>query len=122
MLLPREKETGMKSNQARGRRGPVVTRRRFIRGSVSTGLTTLLATRLSSRAYAGSSDRIRVGLVGCGGRGIYAGISDCVRSSPFQGSGGRATFDFGHAKIGETTSPSSMRARGCNRLSSSMPI
>ena len=49
LLLPREKETGMKSNQARGKRGPVVTRRRFIRGSVSTGLTTLLATRLSSR-------------------------------------------------------------------------
>ncbi len=35
----------------------------------------------SGRAYAQGSDRIRVGLVGCGGRGTSAGIIDCAESS-----------------------------------------
>lgn len=50
-------------------------------------------------------------------------MDQCTNRSSItlQGSRGRATLDFGHAKIGET-SPSSMIAGGCNRLSSSMPI
>ena len=35
----------------------------------------------SGRVYAQGSDKIRVGLIGCGGRGCGAGIIDCAASS-----------------------------------------
>jgi predicted dehydrogenase len=46
--------------------------------SASAGAASLLA----SHAHAAGSDAIRVGLIGCGGRGTGAGIIDCAKSSP----------------------------------------
>ncbi|MCP4450824.1 MAG: Gfo/Idh/MocA family oxidoreductase [Planctomycetes bacterium] len=61
---------------------PNITRRDFVKASTTAGFATLLASSLGSRAFAQGSDTIRVGLVGCGGRGISAGISDCASSGP----------------------------------------
>ncbi|NQV32888.1 MAG: Gfo/Idh/MocA family oxidoreductase [Phycisphaeraceae bacterium] len=61
---------------------PHITRRDFVKASTTAGFATLLASSLGNRAFAQGSDTIRVGLVGCGGRGIFAGISDCASSSP----------------------------------------
>jgi len=56
-----------------------ITRREFIK---TTGVASLAAAmpRISG-AYASGSDTIRVGVVGCGGRGTGAAI-DCLNSSP----------------------------------------
>ena len=55
------------------------SRREFISTS-AVGVSAILAgTR--QVAYAGGSDKIRVGLIGCGGRGTGAGIIDCANSS-----------------------------------------
>ena len=59
-----------------------MTRRDFVKASTTAGIATLLTHSLASRAFAQGSDTLRVGLVGCGGRGIFAGISDCAASSP----------------------------------------
>jgi predicted dehydrogenase len=59
-----------------------VTRRDFIKTSAVAGATTVLTGSLSHRAHAQGSDTIKVGVVGCGGRGIFAGISDCAQSAP----------------------------------------
>ena len=61
---------------------PHFTRRDFVKASTTAGIATLLTHSLGSSAFAQGSDTIRVGLVGCGGRGIFAGISDCAASSP----------------------------------------
>lgn len=58
-----------------------ITRRGFLKaaGAASAGaLTASLGARL---AYAAGSDRIRVGLIGCGGRGVGA-AQDCVNAAP----------------------------------------
>jgi len=56
------------------------SRREFISTSAAVGVSALLAgTR--QMAYAGGSDKIRVGLIGCGGRGTGAGIIHCADSS-----------------------------------------
>jgi len=59
-----------------------VSRRTFMAAvgaaSAALGAASLLK---SGRAYAAGSDKIRVGLIGLGGRGIGAGISDCAESS-----------------------------------------
>lgn len=55
-----------------------VTRRTFMAASAAVGAASLLK---SGRAYAAGSDRIRVGLIGLGGRGMGAGITDCATSS-----------------------------------------
>jgi predicted dehydrogenase len=58
-----------------------LSRREFIKSSAATAAA-LASTRLiASRAYAAGSDRVRVGLIGCGGRGTGA-AGDCVSSSP----------------------------------------
>jgi predicted dehydrogenase len=55
-----------------------LSRRDFIKSSAVTAAA--IASSGLTGAYAASSDRIRVGLVGCGGRGTGA-ASDCIRSS-----------------------------------------
>ncbi len=47
-----------------------MTRRRFLK--TSTQLTALAGLSVATQAYGAGSDRIRVGLVGCGGRGTGA--------------------------------------------------
>lgn len=56
-----------------------VKRRDFIKKSGQLGVVTMLAG--ANFAFAEGSDTIRVGLVGCGGRGTGAGIIDCAESS-----------------------------------------
>ena len=56
-----------------------VSRRNFIKTSAAVGAASLLLK--SGRVYAAGSDKIRVGLIGCGGRGCGAGIIDCAASS-----------------------------------------
>jgi len=49
------------------------TRRTFIKGTTAAGITAALAsTGIGSTAFAQESDTIKVGLVGCGGRGTGA--------------------------------------------------
>jgi predicted dehydrogenase len=56
-----------------------VTRRDFIKTSATACAAALAAgTRF---VHAEGSDKIRVGLIGCGGRGMGAGIVDCAQSS-----------------------------------------
>ncbi|MBN2000712.1 Gfo/Idh/MocA family oxidoreductase [candidate division KSB1 bacterium] len=55
------------------------TRRNFIQTSALAGASAVIARGL---VYGKSSDKIRVGLIGCGGRGTGAGIIDCAQSSP----------------------------------------
>jgi myo-inositol 2-dehydrogenase/D-chiro-inositol 1-dehydrogenase len=51
-----------------------ITRREFLKAGVALG-----ALPLASMVHAHGSDRIKVGLVGCGGRGTGAAI-DCLRA------------------------------------------
>lgn len=53
-----------------------VTRRDFIRTSAAVSLTAMLP----GAVFAAGSDKLRVGLVGCGGRGTEAAVN-CVESS-----------------------------------------
>ncbi len=55
------------------------TRRNFIQTTALAGAT-VMTGRI--RAHGKSADKIRVGLIGCGGRGTGAGIIDCAESSP----------------------------------------
>jgi predicted dehydrogenase len=57
-----------------------VTRRAFIRTSAATAASAGLLTSRSF-AYATGSDVLRIGLVGCGGRGMGA-ARDCVAAAP----------------------------------------
>jgi predicted dehydrogenase len=54
-------------------------RRTFIKKSGQLGIATMLAG--NNFVFAQGSDTIRVGLIGCGGRGTGAGIIDCAKSS-----------------------------------------
>ncbi len=56
-----------------------LSRRSFLKSSAVAGASALLAS--SPRIYAAGSDRIRIGLVGCGGRGTGA-ASNCIHSAP----------------------------------------
>lgn len=56
-----------------------VSRRDFIRTTAAAGAASMLLK--SGLGYAAGSDKIRVGLIGCGGRGCGAGIIDCAASS-----------------------------------------
>ncbi len=52
---------------------PLVSRRRFLGTSAATTLSlSPLSSVLSARAYAAGSEEIKVGLIGCGGRGTGA--------------------------------------------------
>ncbi len=54
-----------------------MTRRNFIQ---TTAAATLVAG--TGGVFAAGSDKIRVGLIGCGGRGTGAGIIDCAQAAP----------------------------------------
>lgn len=56
------------------------TRRRFIKTSVVGGTAAMLLS--NGMLYGKSPDKIKVGLIGCGGRGTGAGIIDCAESTP----------------------------------------
>lgn len=56
-----------------------LSRRSFMKTSAALGAASVLP--LGARAYAAGSDKIRVGLIGCGGRGTGAGIIDCAASA-----------------------------------------
>lgn len=60
---------------------PQTSRRDFLKSSAAAG--TALAANLSllSNVHAGGSDVIKVGIIGCGGRGSGAGV-DVLRSAP----------------------------------------
>ncbi|NND31391.1 MAG: Gfo/Idh/MocA family oxidoreductase [Saprospiraceae bacterium] len=57
-----------------------LNRRSFIQKSAQAGTLALFAP--GALAYPTSSDTIRVGLIGCGGRGTGAGVIDCAESAP----------------------------------------
>ncbi len=57
-----------------------VSRRNFIKTSTAVGAASLLSQR--AHVHAAGSDKIKVGLIGCGGRGTGAGIIDCASSTP----------------------------------------
>lgn len=68
------------SNESKTTDAPV-SRRQFVVGTAASAAA--LATGLqgiSAASYAGASDEIRIGLVGCGGRGTGA-VMDAVKSS-----------------------------------------
>jgi predicted dehydrogenase len=56
------------------------TRRKFIKTSVAGSTAAILLP--SGMLYGRSPDKIKVGLIGCGGRGTRAGIIDCAESTP----------------------------------------
>ena len=56
-----------------------VSRRDFIKASAVVSLAALGSG--AGRVFAAGSDKIRVGLIGCGGRGIYDS-TNCVNSAP----------------------------------------
>jgi len=56
-----------------------VSRRTFIKASAAAGAASMIAR--APYADAAGSDTIRVGLIGCGGRGTGAGIINCAESS-----------------------------------------
>jgi predicted dehydrogenase len=56
-----------------------MSRRRFIKTSAQLGTAAMLAG--SGIGYTAGSDKIRVGLIGCGGRGTGAGIIDCAQGA-----------------------------------------
>jgi len=61
---------------------PQTTRRTFIQGTAAAGITAALASSgIASRAFAQGSDEIKVGLVGCGGRGTGAATNAVAASS-----------------------------------------
>lgn len=59
-------------------KGSPVTRRSFTKSLSAISAAAMLGSR---GLFAAGSDTIRVGLVGCGGRGTGAGIIDCAQSS-----------------------------------------
>jgi predicted dehydrogenase len=56
------------------------TRRKFIKTSVAGGTAAMLLP--NGMLFGKSPDKIKVGLIGCGGRGTRAGIIDCAESTP----------------------------------------
>jgi predicted dehydrogenase len=56
----------------------MMSRREFIKTSTVAGAALVAG---NGGVFAAGSDKIRVGLIGCGGRGTGAGIIDCAQSS-----------------------------------------
>ncbi|MHC4265612.1 MAG: Gfo/Idh/MocA family oxidoreductase [Planctomycetota bacterium] len=56
-----------------------MTRRDFVKASAAIGAVAILPSR--EKLFAQGSDKLRVGVIGCGGRGTGAAM-DCVNSSP----------------------------------------
>jgi len=65
-------------NDKTGQQGRVVSRRDFIKASAAVSLAAMVPG--AARAFAQGSDKIQVGLIGCGGRGTGAAIN-CVESA-----------------------------------------
>ena len=57
-----------------------LTRRKFIKKSAQGGAAAMLVS--NGMLFGKRPDKIRVGLIGCGGRGTRAGIIDCAESTP----------------------------------------
>jgi len=57
------------------------TRREFLAASAAVSASALLSPLARGQLHAGGTDTIRVGLIGCGGRGTGAAVN-CVESSP----------------------------------------
>jgi len=57
-----------------------VSRRGFVKGAAAGVLSVATASGLISRAYAAGSDKIRVGLIGCGGRGTFD-TTNCLKAA-----------------------------------------
>jgi myo-inositol 2-dehydrogenase / D-chiro-inositol 1-dehydrogenase len=57
------------------------SRRRFLKQSAGLATSTVLWSQTAPAWFAAGSDTIRVGLIGCGGRGTGA-ATDCVRAAP----------------------------------------
>jgi predicted dehydrogenase len=57
-----------------------ISRRNFLKASLAAGASTLVAG--TGMVFASGSDKIRVGLIGCGGRGTGAGIIHCAQGAP----------------------------------------
>jgi predicted dehydrogenase len=57
----------------------VMTRRDFVKASAAIGAAAILPGK--EKLFAQGSDKLRVGVIGCGGRGTGAAM-DCIRSSP----------------------------------------
>ena len=60
--------------------GDLISRRKFIKASSSAAVTAALISG-GRFAYAAASGKIKVGVIGCGGRGTGA-AQDCVKASP----------------------------------------
>ena len=58
---------------------PGISRRSFLKKSALAGLGTVLTRH--GYVHAQGADTLRVGLIGCGGRGTGAGIIDCAESA-----------------------------------------
>jgi len=57
---------------------PLLSRRNFIKTSAALGATTLASG--TGRMFASGSDKVRIGLIGCGGRGTHD-ATKCLKSS-----------------------------------------
>ncbi len=57
-----------------------LTRRKFIQKSAQGGAAAMLVS--NGMIFGKNPDKIKVGLIGCGGRGTGAGIIDCAESTP----------------------------------------
>jgi predicted dehydrogenase len=53
---------------------PSLTRREFVASSVAAGAAASALPRLSHGFFAGGSDTVKIGLIGCGGRGTGAAV------------------------------------------------
>jgi len=51
-----------------------ISRREFLKSSATAASVTALAGGIGARAYAGGSDAMKLGLIGCGGRGTGAAV------------------------------------------------
>lgn len=75
----------MSDNATTDRDAKTVSRREFARTSATVGAASLLAGCVRAGHHAHNVEgtgTIRVGLIGCGGRGTGAGIIDCATASP----------------------------------------
>ena len=66
-------------NTKKKEKEPGISRRDFIKASSTVSMAAMISG--TGLLFASGSDKIRVGLIGCGGRGTGAAI-DCVNSSP----------------------------------------
>src|SRR4030042_902832 len=56
------------------------SRRGFMKGAAAGAVSLAAASTLNPRAFAAGSDTIRLGLIGCGGRGTYD-TGNCLKAT-----------------------------------------